>query len=46
MARRGASRNETVRQLLAEHVEEQERKDPEDRITHISTVLRCRSPPR
>ncbi|MFI9358507.1 hypothetical protein [Streptomyces lydicus] len=46
MARRGASRDETVRQLLAEHVEEQERKDPEDRITHISTVLRYPPPPR
>ncbi|MEU6278078.1 hypothetical protein ABZ871_37640 [Streptomyces populi] len=45
MARRGASRDETVRQLLTEHVKAQERKDPEDRITHISTVLRY-PPPR
>ncbi|MGW4559229.1 hypothetical protein ACWEOV_37210 [Streptomyces sp. NPDC004365] len=47
MARRGTSRDETVRQLLFEHVEAQEeQKDPENRITHISTVLRYPPPPR
>lgn len=40
MDRRGTSRDETVRQLLAEHVELQETRDPDDRLTHISTVLR------
>lgn len=45
-ARRGTSRDETVRQLLAEHVASQEQKHPEDRLTHISTVLRYPRPPR
>ncbi len=40
MVRRGTSRDETVRQLLAEHVTAQEQEHPEDRLTHISTVLR------
>jgi hypothetical protein len=44
--RRGTSRDETVRQLLAEYVEVQEALDPDDRLTHISTVLRYPSPPR
>ncbi|MER7178539.1 hypothetical protein ABT404_03450 [Streptomyces hyaluromycini] len=44
-ARRGTSRDETLRQLLAEHVEFQERRDPDDRLTHISTVLRYPPPP-
>ncbi|MFD0009118.1 hypothetical protein ACFVJ4_43185 [Streptomyces sp. NPDC127178] len=44
--RRGASRDETVRRLLAEHVSLQEQKRPEDRLTHISTVLRYPRPPR
>lgn len=46
MARRGTSRDETVRQLLTEHVTAQEQKHPEDRLTHISTVLRYPPPPR
>ncbi|WP_260634061.1 hypothetical protein [Streptomyces angustmyceticus] len=45
-ARRGTSRDETVRQLLAEHVTAQEQRHPEDRLTHISTVLRYPPPPR
>ncbi|MGX1542584.1 hypothetical protein [Streptomyces adustus] len=44
-ARRGTSRDETLRQLLSEHVEFQERRDPDDRLTHISTVLRYPPPP-
>ncbi|MFB6643771.1 hypothetical protein ACFCYF_41815 [Streptomyces chartreusis] len=44
--RRGTSRDETVRQLLAEHVASQEQQLPEDRLTHISTVLRYPRPPR
>lgn len=46
MARQGTSRDATVRRLLAEHVERQEQEDPEDRLTHISTVLRYPPPPR
>lgn len=46
MTRRGTSRDETVRQLLAEHVELQEGRDSDDRLTHISTVLRYPPPPR
>ncbi|MFE1408577.1 hypothetical protein ACFW5D_34320 [Streptomyces sp. NPDC058770] len=45
-ARQGTSRDETVRRLLSDHVEEQERKDPEDRRTHLSTLLRYPPPPR
>ncbi|MDQ0305560.1 hypothetical protein J2S46_000116 [Kitasatospora herbaricolor] len=44
-AHRSTSRDETLRQLLAKHVEEQEKLDPADRLTHISTVLRY-PPPR
>lgn len=44
-ARRGTSRDETLRQLLAEHVEFQEGRDPDDRLTHIATVLRHPPPP-
>ncbi|MDX3800487.1 hypothetical protein [Streptomyces sp. AK04-3B] len=44
-ARRGTSRDETLRQLLSEHVEFQEDLDPDDRLTHISTVLRHPPPP-
>ncbi|GAA2155551.1 hypothetical protein GCM10009760_55600 [Kitasatospora kazusensis] len=43
---RGTSRDETLRQLLAEHVEAQQKLDPDDRLTHISTVLRYPPPPR
>ncbi|GAA5015370.1 hypothetical protein [Actinopolymorpha pittospori] len=45
-ARRGASRDETVRQLLNAHIERQERWEADDRLTHISTVLRYPRPPR
>lgn len=45
MARNGASRDATVRRLLAEHVQRQEPAHPEDRLTHISTVLRYPPPP-
>jgi hypothetical protein len=45
MARDGTSRDTAVRRLLAEHVERQEQRDPDDRLTHISTVLRY-PPPR
>lgn len=44
-ARRGTSRDETLRQLLSAHVEFQEGRDPDDRLTHISTVLRHPPPP-
>ncbi|MET9387942.1 hypothetical protein ABZY09_44885 [Streptomyces sp. NPDC002928] len=46
MTREGASRDATVRRLLAEHVERQEHEHPDDRLTHISTVLRYPPPPR
>ncbi|MGW6890357.1 hypothetical protein [Streptomyces chartreusis] len=46
MARQGAARDATVRRLLAEHVERQEQEYPDDRLTHISTVLRYPPPPR
>jgi len=46
MAREGTSRDATVRRLLAEHVGRQEQEYPEDRLTHISTVLRYPPPPR
>jgi len=46
MARQGTSRDATVRRLLAEHVERQEQEHPDDRLTHISTVLRYPPPPR
>ncbi|MGW1087384.1 hypothetical protein ACWD4L_13805 [Streptomyces sp. NPDC002596] len=39
-ARQGLSRDETVRQLLDEHLEAQEHREPDVRLTHISTVLR------
>ena len=45
-ARWKTSRDETVRRLLREHVEQQEKLDTDDRITHISTVLRYPPPPR
>ncbi|WP_331732331.1 hypothetical protein OG613_47815 (plasmid) [Streptomyces sp. NBC_00015] len=44
--RRATSRDETVRQLLTEHVASQEQEHPEDRLTHISTLLRYPRPPR
>jgi hypothetical protein len=43
---RRASRDETVRQLLAEHVAGQEVLDADRRLTHISTVLRYPPAPR
>jgi hypothetical protein len=45
-ARRGISRDEAVRQVLGEHIELQENREPGDRLTHISTVLRYPAPPR
>ncbi|MET9378878.1 hypothetical protein ABZX98_32890 [Streptomyces sp. NPDC002992] len=44
-SRRNTSRDETVRQLLTEHVERQEQQEPDGRLTHISTVLRYPPPP-
>jgi len=44
-ARRGISRDESVRQILREHVQRQEELDPENRLTHISAVLRYPAPP-
>jgi hypothetical protein len=44
-ARAGTSRDETIRRLLSEHVERQEHLDPEERLTHVSTVLRYPMPP-
>ncbi|MEU9420205.1 hypothetical protein [Streptomyces sp. NPDC048272] len=44
--RQGTSRDETVRRLLTDHVEAQEAEDPDDRLTHISTVLRYPPAPR
>jgi hypothetical protein len=46
MARRGTSRDATVRGLLAEYVERQEQTGPDNRLTHVSTVLRYPPPPR
>lgn len=46
VARQGTSRDETIRQLLSDHVEAQEAEDPDDRLTHISTVLRYPPAPR
>jgi hypothetical protein len=43
--RRGVSRDEAVRQILREHVKRQEELGPEDRVTHISAVLRYPAPP-
>ncbi|WP_149265057.1 hypothetical protein [Actinomadura sp. K4S16] len=45
VARRGTSRDGTLRQLLGEHVERQESLDPDERLTHVSTVLRYPRPP-
>jgi hypothetical protein len=46
VARRRVSRDEALRQILGEHVADQETCDPDDRLTHISTVLRYPAPPR
>lgn len=43
---RRVSRDEAVRQVLDEHVNLQEKRDPRDRRTHISTVLRYPPAPR
>ncbi|GLY63671.1 hypothetical protein Atai01_02900 [Amycolatopsis taiwanensis] len=43
---RGVSRDEVVRQLLDEYLVVQERRAPDDRWTHISTVLRYPPAPR
>jgi hypothetical protein len=42
----GVSRDEAVRQVLDKHLELQEKRDPDDRLTHISTALRYPAPPR
>lgn len=42
----GVSRDTAVRRLLAAHVDHQEQSEPENRLTHISTVLRYPRPPR
>jgi hypothetical protein len=44
--RRGISRDAAARQVLAEHLDAQEAREPEDRLTHISTVLRYPPPTR
>ncbi|MFI6006930.1 hypothetical protein ACIA98_42510 [Streptomyces sp. NPDC051366] len=44
-ARQGTSRDATVRLLLSAHVQAQEEVDPDDRLTHISTLLRYPPPP-
>src|SRR5256885_10523347 len=38
MMRRGVSRDEALRQILREHVVEQEAREPDERRTHISTM--------
>jgi hypothetical protein len=43
---RGLSRDATVRMLLAEHLVQQETLGEDERLTHISTVLRHPAPPR
>lgn len=46
VARRGLSRDEALRQVLGEHIPEQEARKPEDRLAHISTMLRYPASPR
>lgn len=46
MARQGTSRDATLRNLLTDYVERQEQAHPDDRLTHISTVLCYPPPPR
>jgi hypothetical protein len=43
--RRGVSRDKVLRQILYEHVLEQEARTPDDRLTHISTMLRYPASP-
>ncbi len=43
---RRLSRDATVRLLLAEHIAEQRQLETDDRLTHISTVLRHPAPPK
>ena len=45
-AKRGVSRDEAVRQVIAKYVELQEKQAPGDRLTHVSSVLRYPPPPR
>jgi hypothetical protein len=45
MARRGVSRDEALRQIVEEHVAQQEACEPDERRTHISTMLRYPAPP-
>jgi hypothetical protein len=44
--KRGVSRDEAVRRVLDEHLEMPEKRKPDDRLTHVSTVLRYPAPPR
>ncbi|RKN22058.1 hypothetical protein D7147_04795 [Micromonospora musae] len=46
VARRGCSRDETVRQLLSDHVARQEQLPEPDRLSHIATLLRYPTPQR
>lgn len=39
------SRDEAVRRVLDEHLEMQEKRERDDRLTHVSTVLRYPAPP-
>lgn len=45
-ARLEVSRDEAVRQVLDEHLTQQETREPDDRLTHICAVLRYPAPPR
>jgi len=45
-ARRDSSRDETIRQLLSEHVARQEQLSEPDQLSHIATVLRYPTPQR
>jgi hypothetical protein len=42
---RGFSRDETISQLITEHIERQEALDPDDRLTHVATLMRYPPPP-
>lgn len=44
--RQGVSRDEVVRWVLDRYLQEQEKLEPIDRLTHVSTVLRYPAPPR
>src|SRR5262245_25673530 len=44
-ARRGRSRDDTIRWLLDQHLRQQESLDGPERLTHISTVIKYPPPP-